>query len=141
MQTTEELKREMYRALANAKGRVEINYSIKDCLRGVDEFENALEDYLGKLHQELLSARQSIDDLQIRNHALSYAYSTLQVACRSSGDSLRDAQNLVRKQRQVIADLQMANTQAEPVTCQHAYRTICGHARCVFCMATMDQED
>jgi hypothetical protein len=64
----EQSKREMYQAFANLKGRIEINYSIKDMLRGADEFEGLLEDYLELLRQDLSAlhetARKRFDDIQ-----------------------------------------------------------------------------
>lgn len=52
----EQTKREMYDDLAILKGRIEINYSIKDMLRGMDEFEHALEAHLEELRKQTSSA-------------------------------------------------------------------------------------
>lgn len=137
---TEQSRREMYTLLADTKlvvqdGRVPIH--------NLAGFESALEAHLEDLRQELIQARQSIDDLQIRNHALSYAYSALQVACRSSGDSLREAQELIGKQRQVIAGMHTAK--AAPITCQHSYQYMHDvpsgelQPRCIFCRLLLEK--
>lgn len=48
----EQTRREMYSALSTLKGRIEINYSIKDMQRGADEFEHSLEAHLGELNKD-----------------------------------------------------------------------------------------
>lgn len=55
----EQTKREMYGALASLKGRVDINYSVKDILRGVDEFEGLLEDHLEELRKAMVTINES----------------------------------------------------------------------------------
>jgi hypothetical protein len=64
----EQSKREMYESLANLKGRIEINYSIKDMQRGADEFDSYLESYLELLRQdhEALheTSRKRFEDIQ-----------------------------------------------------------------------------
>lgn len=85
MSTTEELKREMYKSLANLKGRIEINYSIKDALHGVDDLEGALEEYLEALRLDrddlecrLAQMTEERDDIQLRLHAVDHAYNEQQ---------------------------------------------------------------
>ena len=64
----EQSKREMYAALEEMKGRIQINYSIKDMTSGVIHFEGLLEDYLELLRQdhEALheTARKRFEDIQ-----------------------------------------------------------------------------
>lgn len=117
--TTEELKREMYRALANLRVRIEINYSVKDMLRGADEFESEMEDYLEALSQEIaglkrqgnialdaytnqqtltMQAREEAD--KERNRAQAFEF-----ANQSAGEFLIRAQAKVKAQRQSIGKL------------------------------------
>lgn len=56
----EQTKREMYEALAILKGRIEINYSIKDMQRGADEFESALEDHLEILRKAMVLGNETM---------------------------------------------------------------------------------
>lgn len=139
---TEQSRRVMYHQLNIVKT---FSLAPKVGRIGFDNLETALEAYLEDIRQELMQARQSIDDMQIRNHALSYAYSALQAACRASGDSLREAQELIRKQRQVIADMHAAKPQAEPVKCQHSYQYMHDaqsgdlQPRCIFCRALLEE--
>ena len=111
----EQTKREMYEALAILKGRIEINYSVKDMQRGADEFESALEEYLealgnnavalynrealshcrtkterDDLQTRLAAMTEERDAIQLRLHAVDHAYKTQQgqIATRmpDSGD-------------------------------------------------------
>jgi|GEM_PF-6367697 hypothetical protein len=102
----EQTKREMYEALAILKGRIGINYSIKDMLSGADEFESGLEDHLEALRidlEEMTRLRHTYerlacdytkksvdlekrlgamteerDSIQLRLHAVDHAYSEQQ---------------------------------------------------------------
>jgi hypothetical protein len=67
--TTEELKREMFKALAEMKGRIEINYSIKDMLRGVDEFEHALEGCLQSMREDHDTLRNKLQAFEFANRS------------------------------------------------------------------------
>ena len=67
--TTEELKREMFKALVEMKGRIEINYSIKDMLRGVDEFEHALEDCLQSMREDRDTLRNKLQAFEFANRS------------------------------------------------------------------------
>lgn len=52
-------KRNMFKALEDLKGRIGINYSIKDMLRGVDELENSLEEHLEELRKAMVTINES----------------------------------------------------------------------------------
>lgn len=67
--TTEELRREMFKALAEMKGRIEINYSIKDMLRGVDEFEHALEGCLQSMREDHDTLRNKLQAFEFANRS------------------------------------------------------------------------
>ena len=99
----EQTKREMWKAIAEAKGRVGINYSVKDMMRGIEGFESALEAHLEELRKALVAANQLTvqcaqhsaesfvelerrlaamteerDSIQLRLHAVDHAYSEQQ---------------------------------------------------------------
>lgn len=93
----EQTKREMYEALAILKGRIEINYSIKDMMRGADEFESALEDHLEAMRQDsmdtlgrLAKMTSERDAIQLRLHAVDHAYSEQQKKAGTSGQVCGD---------------------------------------------------
>lgn len=120
MSTIEQAKQEMYTALANLKGRIEINYSIKDMQRGADEFEGILEEYLERMRQDhdalqatarkrfediqsldeassdlglrLAKMTQERDDIQGRLHAVDYAHTNLDLANKIAGEELKNCQ-------------------------------------------------
>lgn len=77
--TTEELKREMYKSLANLKGRIEINYSVKDALHGVDDLEGTIEEYLEALRSEHALTCES---LQEATHRIAGNEQTITLLCR-----------------------------------------------------------
>lgn len=136
--TTEKLKRAMYLNLPQAR-------TVYDA----EAFENALEAYLEAL-------RQDQDDLRNRLQAFEFAN-------KACGEELRAASELIQRQRKFIRTLYTSRKARKPRTlaqikadkenasqsicgalpkaCQHAYRTICGSSRCVFCMKTVDQEN
>lgn len=139
--TTEELKREMYKSLANLKGRIEINYSVKDVQRGADEFENELEDYLEALKKdrELISltlagsslqgkllldaysrqidltsqARTEADRERNRAQAFEFANKSAGEFLISSQDQLAAANSLIKRQRQSIDQLKRDRNNAQ----------------------------
>ncbi len=112
MQTTEELKREMYRALGNAQGRIVINYSVKDMLGGIDELENALEAYLEALRKDLDFSRMSADltNAQIRKilqerDDLRNRLQAFEFANKAAGEELRKSQETIKRQREYISEM------------------------------------
>lgn len=64
----ETTKREMWKGIANVKCRIVINYSVKDVMRGVEEFEGLLEDHLEQLRQQYeqmaATARDRFESIQ-----------------------------------------------------------------------------
>lgn len=109
---TEELKREMYEALAIVKGRIEINYSIKDMLRGVDEFESLLEDCFESMCKDLKTSHEATGELAIQLSEMTAQRDTLrnklqafEFANQSAGELLRNALATVKRQRQFIRTL------------------------------------
>ena len=100
MSTTEELKREMYKSLANLKGRIEIHYSIKDALHGVDDLESTIEDYLEALRQDRDTLRNKLQAFEFAN--------------QSTSELLRDALTTVKRQREFIRTLYTSRKARKP---------------------------
>lgn len=132
----ETTKCEMWSAIANAKGRIEINYSIKDMMRGVEQFEGLLEDHLEQLRQQyeqmaakarerfesIQSLEQSGQDLTARLLAMTEERDTIrnklqafEFANKSSGKFLIDALRKVKSQRKTIKALRNAQEARESV--------------------------
>lgn len=95
----QQTKREMYEALADVKGRIKINYSVKNMLEGIDQFEERLEVHLEILRIELEyeqkrsnNAIEERDAANLRMHAIDHAYN--------------ESQKTVGRQIDVIASLQ-----------------------------------
>lgn len=107
--TTEELKREMYKSLANLKGRIEINYSVKDVQRGADEFDNELEDYLEALRQEAESASARLGYLLKDQEIMRDAYAHQQGLTHAACADARDTWDQLTKAKVEIANLRSAN--------------------------------
>lgn len=146
---TEQSRREMYEALGIVKGRVEINYSVKDMLRGVDKFEHTLEDYLEELRKDLdfackladlTDARlrktlQERDDLRNRLQAFEFAN-------KAAGEELRKSQETIKRQREYISEMWGTSKASEsdgstsaqystgnsPETICGAFPTVCQHS-------------
>lgn len=101
----EQSKREMYQSFTNMKGRIEINYSIKDMLRGADEFEGLMEDYLELLRQdhEALheTARKRFEDLQVAEAA----NQELQRKNDKQYEIIRSAENTAEEMTQRLAKM------------------------------------
>lgn len=96
----EQARREMYEALASMKGRIEINYSIKDMQRGADEFEHALEAHLEALRLRNEAQRQIIEDAGGTNE-LSYRLS----AMAEERDTLRNKIQAMEMASQTSAEV------------------------------------
>jgi histidinol-phosphate/aromatic aminotransferase/cobyric acid decarboxylase-like protein len=140
--TTEELKRAMFAALADLKGRIVINYSVKDMLRGADEFEHVLEEYLEQLRQER-------DELRNRLQAFQFAN-------QSAGEFLQAKSKKLKKARKELSELRKsagstsAQSEKENVPesmlgpiqriCQHSFRYHHAYpsgkieSQCIFCL-------
>lgn len=108
----EQTKREMYDALANLKGRIGINYSIKDMLRGADEFEHALEAHLEELRKDRAAIAEERDTMRNQLQALQMASSTAAEVIRGLRRELEEAREGV-----TAADIreEAGNAYSEPV--------------------------
>lgn len=118
--TTEELKREMYGLLAELKGRVTINYSIKDMMRGIDEFGHGLEDYLESLiHLRNCYERLACDyttksvKLAEERDELRNKLQAFEFANKSAGEMLQAANEKIKRQRQSIGQLKNDRNNAQ----------------------------
>lgn len=87
----EQTKREMYEVLATLKGRIEINYSIKDMQRGADEFEHSLEAHLEALRQDRAKIIEERDELRNKHQALQMASQTAAEVIRGLRSELLEA--------------------------------------------------
>lgn len=139
--TTEELKREMFKALAEMKGRIEINYSIKDMLRGVDEFEHALEDCLQSMREDRDTLRNKLQAFEFANRS---AAELLSEALREPSGLRKSSGSMVHQNQPEVVSQDggavMPGYQFSWEECQHAniYKDIAAgprHYRCVDCGA------
>lgn len=105
----EQAKREMYYALQGLKGRIEINYSVKDMLSGVDGFEMSLEDYLEQLRQqyeEMASTAhsrfESIQSLEAANQKL---IQSLAVLTADRNEARHISQEMIDERNAILSQL------------------------------------
>lgn len=103
---TEETRHAMYQHLEGVKKTIKKGFSPR---AKMSDFESALEEHLEALRQELafsklqlITCRQANMDIQGRLHAVDHAYFVQSQANLASGDQLRDAQALIRSQREYI---------------------------------------
>jgi hypothetical protein len=87
----EQTKREMWESIANAKGRISINYSVKDMMRGVEEFEGLLEDHLEELRKDRAAVAEERDTMRNQLQALQMASSTAAEVIRGLRRELEEA--------------------------------------------------
>jgi len=124
-------KREMYDSLAILKGRIKINYSIKDMQRGADEFENTLEAHLEELRKAMVTANEiitrcsnhslntirdlgiQIDNVTEERDNLRNRLQAFEFANKSAGEFLQAAQAKVKSQRQSIGQLKNDRNNAQ----------------------------
>lgn len=133
----EQAKREMFNKLASLRGKININYSLKDMLEGADVVDIALEDYLEELSQEKAALEQRLetqgqsiktlqhncmgltterDDLRNRLQAFEFANET-------AGVQLRAANELIQRQRESIKELRTAKEARETDACTSPQRS------------------
>lgn len=108
---TEETRHAMYQHLEAVKKTLKKGFSPR---AKMSDFESALEEHLEALRQEqifsraqLMNCRQSNTDLQLRIHALEHAAHVNVQANLAAGDQLREAHELIQRQRGAIADIYM----------------------------------
>lgn len=89
----ETTKREMWKAIANVKGRIEINYSVKDVMRGVEEFEGLLEDHLEQLRQQYEQMAATAHDRFETVQSLEQANQELQRRNDNQYEAIRSSDN------------------------------------------------
>lgn len=124
-------KREMYESLAILKGRIEINYSVKDIQRGADEFEHALEAHLEELRKAMVVSNEiitrcsnhslntirdlgiQIDNVTEERDNLRNRLQAFEFANKSAGEFLQAAQAKVKSQRQSIGQLKNDRNNAQ----------------------------
>lgn len=107
-------KREMCHAIAGMKGRIEINYSVKDMLSGVDNVEHALEAHLEALRQDRAALVAERDTLRNRVQVLELANSTSGEVIRGLKDEATQARRARMKAR-IDEFVASASTPAENV--------------------------
>lgn len=103
---TEETRHAMYQQLEGVKKTIKRGFSPR---AKMSDFESALEEHLEALRQELafmraqlMTCRQTNMEIQSRMHAVDHAYFVQSQANLAAGDQLRDAQALIRSQREYI---------------------------------------
>lgn len=108
---TEETRHTMYQHLEGVKRTLKKGFSP---LAKMSDFESALEEHLEALRQEqifsraqLINCRQANTDLQLRIQALEHAAHVNGQANLAAGDQLREAQELIRRQREYIGKAHM----------------------------------
>ncbi len=132
MQTTEELKREMYGYLSLAKSAIEKRFSK---FPDFYDFESAMEAYLEELARKIeywryLNSNQcatiikdgeTIDDLNVRlarmtedRDDLRNRLQAFEFANKAAGEELRKAQETVKRQREYISEMRGTAKASEP---------------------------
>lgn len=103
----EQTKRELYEALARIR-------KARKHPKITDDFESALEVHLEKLNkildqtqQDAITARQEHLAIQGRLQAIDYAYTRSQDEVGVFGEAIRERDELIRRQREVIGELFM----------------------------------
>lgn len=89
----ETTKREMWKAIAKVKGRIEINYSVKDMIRDVEQFEGLLEDHLEQLRQQYEQMAATARDRFEAIQSLEQANQELQRCNDNQCESIRVGQS------------------------------------------------
>lgn len=125
----EQAKREMCDALENMKGRLKINYSVKDMIRGAQNFEDQLESYLELLRQdhEALheTARARFEDIgkleaasQELAEGLRLANENVAACAKHSAGSIADLESRLAKMTEERDSIQLRLHAVD-----HAYKT------------------
>lgn len=112
--TTEQAKREMYHKLAELRGKITINYSIKDMLVGADEFEHAMEEYLEGVRsafdiliEQNSNVRASSTEIQERLRSVDGAYHDLSVRHGIAQEEIAVLRSAIDRQNAAIGELYM----------------------------------